>query len=639
MTRSFGVVKMGRTAHCPSRKRALPSLPLGDANRGVYRRLAGSNRESPPHRPPERRAFPFLEPISGRFRAAAPYNPHGPVRSPGFPTVRALGRAAAAAVLLPAILRRGGAQEARRADTAREFESVSRVAEELTRSADVERVARTLLDELATLFDVGFAALTFVSDDSREASGYLARSRGEDVDWWRTMRLDLDREPSGIASAVFEATAFTVYDTEGSGAISARLVSAVGAKSAAFVPLLVEDRVTAVISVATLDEPRVFSGEDLKVMQTLASEAAVALERLRAGHCARRGAEAKRGAARAADRSAPGGARVEQRARPACGVAAAGRPARPAPRRRCRRLLSPRPRTRRLPLRRGAWFRRRAARLRVSDRPRSRRRCGARREAAGRERVRRDRGAGAAPGVRRVHRRHHRSDVLERRGAWRARRRAARGPPVRGSGTRASSRRSQVSRRSPCGTPRCSPRALGRRGSSAASTGSRRCSGSRCPGRRRSRRLPRLPRRRSEAARQRFSSPRAGASRPSGRTSCRRSSDRSSSSGRRSIMGRSSGQPPKGASSSRPPSPTTNGCCPTSVGLPLRRATSRFSPCRWTRRATPAGASCSSSSANSARSVTTISSSPAISPKRRAVRSSEASCSRASAVRALSRSS
>jgi hypothetical protein len=82
---------------------------------------------------------------------------------------------------------------------------------------------------------------------------------GEDLDWWRELRLDLEREPSGIASAVFEATALTVYDTEASGVVSRRLVSAVGAKSAAFVPLLVEERVTAVISVATLDEPRVFS--------------------------------------------------------------------------------------------------------------------------------------------------------------------------------------------------------------------------------------------------------------------------------------------------------------------------------------------------------------------------------------------
>jgi PAS domain S-box-containing protein len=198
------------------------------------------------------------------------------------PTVRAIGRAAAAALLLPAMLRRGGARQSRGVGTTREFESVQRVAGEFARTADVEGIARTLLDELGKLFDVGFTALTFVSDDGREATGYLARSRGEDVDWWRGLTVDLDREPSGIASAVFEATALAVYDTEGSGVISPRLVAAVGAKSAAFVPLLVQERVTAVISVATLDERRVFTSEELAVMQTLASEAAVALERLRA---------------------------------------------------------------------------------------------------------------------------------------------------------------------------------------------------------------------------------------------------------------------------------------------------------------------------------------------------------------------
>jgi PAS domain S-box-containing protein len=195
---------------------------------------------------------------------------------------RVFGRAAAAALLLPAILRRSAARQSR-SDPTREFESVSRVAELLARSADVEGVARTLLDEFAELFDVGFAGLTFVSADGREATGYLARTHGEDLDWWRELRLDLESEPSGIASAVFEATAVTVYDTASSGVVSSRLAAAVGAKTAAFVPLLVQDRVTAVISVATLDEPRVFSTEELAVMQTLASEAAVALERVRAG--------------------------------------------------------------------------------------------------------------------------------------------------------------------------------------------------------------------------------------------------------------------------------------------------------------------------------------------------------------------
>src|SRR5436190_7688442 len=274
---------MGRTAHCPARKRSLPSQALGDANRDVSRRLAGSNRESPPHRPPERRAFPRLGPDSGRAGLGSVQS-DPPVRIPDeLPTVRALGRAAAAVLILPAVLRRGGTQPGRRAGSTKEFESVSRVADELARTADVEGVARTLLDELTELFDLGFAALTFVSDDAREASGYLARSGGQDVDWWRELKLDLEREPSGIASAVFEATALTVYDTQSSGVISRRLADAVGAKSAAFVPLLVQERVTAVISVGTLDEPRVFTTEDLAVMQTLASEAAVALEQLRTG--------------------------------------------------------------------------------------------------------------------------------------------------------------------------------------------------------------------------------------------------------------------------------------------------------------------------------------------------------------------
>src|SRR5262245_12235919 len=200
---------MGRMAHCPSRKRSLPSQALGDANRDVFGRLAGSNRESPPHRPPERRAFPCPGPDSGPAGRGSVQSLRPVRKADELSTVRALGRAAAAALLLPAVLRRGAGQD-RRADTTKELESISRVADELARIADVEGVARTLLDELAELCDVGFVALTFVSDDRREAAGYLARSEGSDVDWWPDVRLDLGREPSGIASAVFEATALTV---------------------------------------------------------------------------------------------------------------------------------------------------------------------------------------------------------------------------------------------------------------------------------------------------------------------------------------------------------------------------------------------------------------------------------------------
>jgi PAS domain S-box-containing protein len=163
----------------------------------------------------------------------------------------------------------------------RELASLRRIAGELARTPDVEGVARTLLDEIGSLFDVGFVALTFVSDDAREASGFLARGDGVDVAWWPDVRVDLTREPSGIASAVFEATGFAVYDVTGSTRVSPRLAQEVGAKSAAFVPLVSGDKVIAVISVATTDDHRAFSADDLSVMQTLASEATIALERTR----------------------------------------------------------------------------------------------------------------------------------------------------------------------------------------------------------------------------------------------------------------------------------------------------------------------------------------------------------------------
>ncbi|MEN3343145.1 MAG: hypothetical protein V7644_2549 [Actinomycetota bacterium] len=176
----------------------------------------------------------------------------------------------------------------------RELQSLRRIADELARTLDVEGVARTLLDEIGSLFRVSFVALTFVSDDAREASGFLARSNGRDVDWWRDVRVDLVREASGIASVVTEAAGFAVYDVSGSSRVSPRLAAEAGAKSAAFVPLIAEDRVIAVLSVATTDEHRAFSSDDLAVMQTLASEGAIALERTRSALALREALERER---------------------------------------------------------------------------------------------------------------------------------------------------------------------------------------------------------------------------------------------------------------------------------------------------------------------------------------------------------
>jgi PAS domain S-box-containing protein len=176
----------------------------------------------------------------------------------------------------------------------RELASMRRIASDLARAGDVEAVVRTLLDEIAALFEVGFVALTFVSEDGREASGFLARSNGDDVGWWREMRVDLHSEASGIASVVFEASAFAVYDVAGSTRVSARLAEATGAKSAAYIPLVSEERVIAVISVATTDDYRAFSTDDLVAMQALASEATIALERTRSALALRDALERER---------------------------------------------------------------------------------------------------------------------------------------------------------------------------------------------------------------------------------------------------------------------------------------------------------------------------------------------------------
>ena len=177
---------------------------------------------------------------------------------------------------------------------ARELASLRRIASDLARAGDVEQIVRTLLDEIGALFEVGFVALTFVSEDGREASGFLARSSGADVPWWRDVRVDLKSEPSGIASVVFEANAFAVYDVTASSVVSPRLAEAVGAKSAAYIPLLSDARVAAVISVATTDDYRAFSTDDLAAMQALASEATIALERTRSAIALRDALERER---------------------------------------------------------------------------------------------------------------------------------------------------------------------------------------------------------------------------------------------------------------------------------------------------------------------------------------------------------
>jgi len=192
----------------------------------------------------------------------------------------ALGAGAAAGLLLGRRRPEPGG-EVRETLPNRELEAISAIANELARTRDVLSAGRVLLDEISGLFHVEFTALALVDDTGRGATGLLARLAGEDVDWWKGIAVDLVDEPSGIASAVFDAAPVTVYDVPGSSRVSPRLAALSGVKSAVWIPLISEERVIGVVIVATTTTFRAFTAEEMSFMQALGAEAALALDRTR----------------------------------------------------------------------------------------------------------------------------------------------------------------------------------------------------------------------------------------------------------------------------------------------------------------------------------------------------------------------
>src|SRR5207253_693878 len=73
----------------------------------------------------------------------------------------------------------------------------------------------------------------------------------------------------------------TIFDAAASKTVSGRMVEATGAKSVAFVPLLLDERVTAGLVAATVSKHRAFTAEELGVLQGIAGDAALALDRAR----------------------------------------------------------------------------------------------------------------------------------------------------------------------------------------------------------------------------------------------------------------------------------------------------------------------------------------------------------------------
>ena len=163
----------------------------------------------------------------------------------------------------------------------RELEAVTSISEDIVRARDEVDVARPLVRHVATLLEVGFAAVTMVDAGGGTASGLYAESEGRAADWWQEVHVDLEREPSGVANAVSDAAPVVVFDVVGSPLVSRRLSARVGARSAVFVPMIAESSVLGVLTAASITDRRAFSAEEVSLLQAVAAEAALAFERLR----------------------------------------------------------------------------------------------------------------------------------------------------------------------------------------------------------------------------------------------------------------------------------------------------------------------------------------------------------------------
>ncbi|HEU4942379.1 MAG TPA: GAF domain-containing protein [Gaiellaceae bacterium] len=194
----------------------------------------------------------------------------------------AAGLLVAAVVLLRVLHRRSPETpeaEARQSPSPQAAERASSLSSGFAHASDAQAVASTLIEEVIDLLGVEFAAVAMISEDEKEATGLVARNEGEDVDWWPSTRLDLETEPSAIASAAFEASALTIFDVESSPRVNRRLAERVGAKSAAFVPVVSGPRVLAVLVAASTSRRRAFPPEEMVRLEALAGETALALEK------------------------------------------------------------------------------------------------------------------------------------------------------------------------------------------------------------------------------------------------------------------------------------------------------------------------------------------------------------------------
>ncbi len=193
--------------------------------------------------------------------------------------------------LLVTARRRVSEAEQLASERGREADAISRLSATLSRTHTAEEAAVSLFDEVEALLEPDALLLARVDEELRRATGVVGR--GVDEEWWRTVELDLDEDKGAIVAVARERTPISIYDVPTAPNVNRRLAEAVGAKSAAFIPLISEGEVAGVL-VAVTRSHRSFTSSQLDVVQGLASEAALALGRTRSNEALRAALERER---------------------------------------------------------------------------------------------------------------------------------------------------------------------------------------------------------------------------------------------------------------------------------------------------------------------------------------------------------
>lgn len=174
----------------------------------------------------------------------------------------------------------------------READAISQLSVALSRAGTARDAAAALFDQVEESLHPDALLLARVDEEARRAQGFAGR--GVDEEWWQGVVLDLDEDAGALVKVARERTPLSIYDVTSSPDVNRRLADSVGAKSAAFVPLLSEGEVAGVLVTVARDDYRHFTTAELDLVQDLASEAALALGRTRSNEALRAALERER---------------------------------------------------------------------------------------------------------------------------------------------------------------------------------------------------------------------------------------------------------------------------------------------------------------------------------------------------------